>query len=111
MLFFLLRGNLPWTHVSNRDWGTVRAATAQIHEIKRSITGAKMASGHPAEFGRFLDDVRALSFDASPDYDGYRRRFRALYEEQHRGSSKHRVLDWAPLPSPDDKVGVLARGK
>jgi hypothetical protein len=106
MLLYLLRGNFPWTHVSHRDWGTMRAATVQTHELKLSVAGEQMASGHPPEFGHFLDDVRALSFDASPDYDGYRRRFQDV-RERCGVSDESRVLDWTPLPKPDVEIGIL----
>jgi hypothetical protein len=106
MLLYLLRGNLPWTHVSHRDWGTWRAATMQTHELKLSSSGEPLASGHPPEFGHFLDDVRALSFDASPDYDGYRRRFQDV-RERCGVSDESRVLDWTPLPKPDVEIGIL----
>jgi hypothetical protein len=106
MLLYLLRGDLPWTHVSHRDWGTWRAATMQTHELKLSSSGEPLAGGHPPEFGHFLDDVRALFFDASPDYDGYRRRFQDVYE-RCGVSDRSRVLDWTPLPKPDVEIGIL----
>lgn len=104
ILLFLLRGDLPWRRHS-RGRGTIFGKLAQVREKKLAWTGSRLALGLPAEFGQLLDYARGLRFDEQPDYDGWRLKFRTLFEQS--GYSNDRTFDWtilkdetSPFPPP-----------
>jgi len=71
-------------------------AISQIRMLKTKWSGSKLANGYPAEFGRFLDETRALGFDEIPPYLQYLDMFGDLYS--HSGfDNSDKTLDWSPV--------------
>lgn len=55
----------------------------------------EICAGLPAEYGTVLQKVRALSFEETPDYEGYIRLLsRAVGGNSERSLS--RAFDWGP---------------
>ncbi|KAL1725381.1 kinase-like domain-containing protein [Schizophyllum commune] len=64
----LLCGRLPWQNLYG----------AEILPEKAKWSGAAIGACHPPIFGAFLDDARAMAFDAEPQYAVWKQRFRDL---------------------------------
>ena len=93
-LLFLLRGGLPWLKPDPRS--TIFGKMAQIRMLKTSYTGQQLADGHPIEFGTFLDEIRALSFDEVPPYSRFLDMFNDLYLRSGL-DPQNESLDWNPV--------------
>ncbi|CCF58649.1 hypothetical protein KAFR_0F00520 [Kazachstania africana CBS 2517] len=70
VFFYFLRGQLPWQGLKAPN---NKLKYEKIGEKKRSTNVYDLAQGLPVQFGRYLEIVRNLSFDETPDYDGYRK--------------------------------------
>jgi len=92
VLFFLLRGDLPWRSGSNTE--SIQRSMSRIRAFKAACTGAALATNFPPEFGDLLDYTRALRFDHIPDYDHLAARFQSL--AQRLGCESHQPLEWSP---------------
>ena len=73
------------------------ACVARIRAVKEHVTGFQLAEEHslPLEFGQILDQVRALKFDETPDYSGYRKAFQEVW---NRHELSGHDLDWSTDP-------------
>ena len=69
VFFYLLRGHLPWQGLKAPN---NKRKYEKIGEKKRSTSVYDLAQGLPIQFGRYLEIVRNLGFDETPDYEGYR---------------------------------------
>ncbi|KAF8286236.1 putative casein kinase 1 isoform 2 [Trypanosoma cruzi] len=65
LLFYFLRGSLPWQGLKSQpnDYRYTR-----ICDMKAKTSSETLADGHPKEFARLLDYVRALKFEETPNY-------------------------------------------
>lgn len=70
VFFYFLRGQLPWQGLKAPN---NKQKYEKIGEKKRSTNVYDLAQGLPIQFGRYLEIVRNLSFEETPDYEGYRR--------------------------------------
>ena len=70
VFFYFLRGQLPWQGLKAPN---NKQKYEKIGEKKRSTNVYDLAQGFPIQFGRYLEIVRNLSFDETPDYEGYRK--------------------------------------
>ncbi|KAI5899215.1 kinase-like protein [Schizophyllum commune H4-8] len=59
-------------------WHKRRTYDEEFLPEKCKWSGSDLAAGHPPVFGAFLDDARAMAYDAEPDYSGWKLRFREL---------------------------------
>ncbi|CCF56166.1 hypothetical protein KAFR_0A07320 [Kazachstania africana CBS 2517] len=69
VFFYFLRGQLPWQGLKAPN---NKQKYEKIGEKKRVTNVYDLAQGLPIQFGRYLEIVRNLSFDETPDYEGYR---------------------------------------
>ncbi|EDO15445.1 hypothetical protein Kpol_1027p20 [Vanderwaltozyma polyspora DSM 70294] len=69
VFFYFLRGQLPWQGLKAPN---NKQKYEKIGEKKRSTNVYDLAQGLPIQFGRYLEIVRNLSFEETPDYEGYR---------------------------------------
>lgn len=94
-LIWLLKGTLPWSHVPGTSLAEIQR---QVYELKRDMSPSDICEGLPHEFEDFLKDVRSLGHEQEPDYAGYQRRFRYLFEAKHYVFDYH--YDWCPKQKP-----------
>lgn len=77
LLEFLRTDGLPW----DKDYpimATIAFTRRQMYNGKRAWSGERFANGYDATFGEFLEEVRAMKFEAIPDYQGWVNKFSKL---------------------------------
>ncbi|PFH53192.1 hypothetical protein AMATHDRAFT_55689 [Amanita thiersii Skay4041] len=92
VFMYFLRGGLPWQGL--------RAATnkqkyEKIGEKKQSTPINELCEGFPEEFAIYMNYVRKLGFEETPDYDFLRELFTKVLKTQ--GESEDGVYDWMLL--------------
>lgn len=101
VLLYLLRGGLPWEN--NSDRGTIFGEMARVRVLKTLWSGSKLAEGYPPEFGKFLDEARALEFEQTPPYARYLQMFEDLYLQTGFHETPA-VFDWSPVPLQNGEI-------
>jgi serine/threonine protein kinase len=91
IFIYLATGSLPWRHLAVEQ----SSAFAAILETKSQLPIEELCRGLPPAFGRYLAAVRGLGFVERPDYSGYRRLFRELFDE--RGFVYNYRYDWVMM--------------
>ncbi|PPR02003.1 hypothetical protein CVT24_011126 [Panaeolus cyanescens] len=71
VLLSLLRGSLPWHNLCDSGTGTAVGRIIHIRRKMENWTGARLAEGHPAIFGKLLDYARGLGFNEPIDYNTF----------------------------------------
>lgn len=94
VFMYFLRGGLPWQGL--------RAATnkqkyEKIGEKKQSTPIAELCEGFPEEFAIYMNYVRKLGFEETPDYDFLRELFMKVLKST--GEEEDLVFDWMMLNS------------
>ncbi|EKM78588.1 hypothetical protein AGABI1DRAFT_40864 [Agaricus bisporus var. burnettii JB137-S8] len=92
VFMYFLRGGLPWQGL--------RAATnkqkyEKIGEKKQSTPIVELCEGFPEEFAIYMNYVRKLGFEESPDYDFLRELFTKVLKTL--GEQEDGVYDWMNL--------------
>ncbi|KAG6915864.1 hypothetical protein DXG01_009571 [Tephrocybe rancida] len=92
VFMYFLRGGLPWQGL--------RAATnkqkyEKIGEKKQTTPIGELCEGFPEEFAIYMNYVRKLGFEESPDYDFLRELFSKVLKTL--GESEDGVFDWMLL--------------
>ncbi|CAL9733031.1 casein kinase I homolog 2 [Monosporozyma unispora] len=78
VFFYFLRGQLPWQGLKAPN---NKQKYEKIGEKKRSTNVYDLAQGLPIQFGRYLEIVRNLAFDETPDYEGYRQLLLSILDD------------------------------
>ncbi|PWO01316.1 kinase-like protein [Tilletiopsis washingtonensis] len=90
VFMYFLRGGLPWQGLKA---ATNKQKYEKIGEKKQSTPIKELCEGFPEEFGIYLNYVRKLGFEETPDYDFLRELLgKALHGEVDDG-----VYDWMML--------------
>ncbi|AAS53411.1 AFR040Wp [Eremothecium gossypii ATCC 10895] len=92
VFFYFLRGQLPWQGLKAPN---NKQKYEKIGEKKRSTNVYDLSQGLPVQFGRYLEIVRNLGFEETPDYDGYRKLLLSTLEEL--GLEYDGEYDWMKL--------------
>ncbi|KAH7927910.1 kinase-like protein [Leucogyrophana mollusca] len=92
VFMYFLRGGLPWQGL--------RAATnkqkyEKIGEKKQTTVISELCEGFPEEFGIYMNYVRKLGFEESPDYDFLRELFTKVLK--NIGEQDDGIFDWMLL--------------
>ncbi|KAJ7284580.1 kinase-like protein [Mycena rebaudengoi] len=92
VFMYFLRGGLPWQGL--------RAATnkqkyEKIGEKKQTTPIVELCEGFPEEFGIYMNYVRKLGFEETPDYDFLRELFSKVMKSA--GEQEDLVFDWMLL--------------
>lgn len=78
-------GTLPWHRMWNERKDQPKYAKMSegefIATVKRKTPMEVLCAGLPKEFADFVMSARNLDFDEKPNYDGYRKMFRKLFDE------------------------------
>ena len=89
---YFLRGSLPWMGLDAKDR---KQKYERICEVKSGTSLEELCAGFPPEFSRYLQAVRNLRFDETPDYAQYRAWFRDLFIKQ--GFVYDYQYDWVTM--------------
>jgi len=95
VFIYLLAGMLPWQGLRARN---KRQKDEMICEKKMATSAEVLCRGFPHEFVTFVLYVRALRFEAEPDYSYLRKLFRDLFVRN--GFQDDYVFDWTILKWP-----------
>ncbi|KAG1299684.1 hypothetical protein G6F66_000623 [Rhizopus arrhizus] len=92
VFMYFLRGSLPWQGLKA---ATNKQKYEKIGEKKQTTPVKELCEGFPEEFGIYLQYVRKLGFEETPDYDFLRELFnKVLYR---LGEKDDGVYDWMLL--------------
>ncbi|WFD20034.1 non-specific serine/threonine protein kinase [Malassezia caprae] len=92
VFMYFLRGSLPWQGLKA---ATNKQKYEKIGEKKQSTPIKELCEGFPEEFGIYLNYVRKLGFEETPDYDFLRELFSKVLRD--RGVVEDGVYDWLLL--------------
>lgn len=90
VFMYFLRGGLPWQGLKA---ATNKQKYEKIGEKKQSTPIKELCEGFPEEFGIYLNYVRKLGFEETPDYDF----LRELLSKALHGEVDDGVYDWMML--------------
>ncbi|CAD6575988.1 MAG: casein kinase I [Tremellales sp. Tagirdzhanova-0007] len=92
VFFYFLRGGLPWQGLKA---ATNKQKYEKIGEKKQTTPIPELVEGYPQEFAIYLNYVRKLTFDETPDYDFLRELF--LTALKNNGDEDDGTYDWMML--------------
>ncbi|BGP13930.1 hypothetical protein JCM10213_002574 [Rhodosporidiobolus nylandii] len=92
VFMYFLRGGLPWQGLKA---ATNKQKYEKIGEKKQSTPIKELAEGFPDEFAIYLNYVRKLGFEETPDYDFLRELFTKVLKNS--GETEDGVYDWMLL--------------
>ncbi|KAF4614867.1 hypothetical protein D9613_002705 [Agrocybe pediades] len=89
VFMYFLRGSLPWQGLKA---ATNKQKYEKIGEKKQTTPIKELCEGFPEEFGIYLNYVRKLGFEETPDYDFLRELFTKVLRSS--GEVEDGVFDW-----------------
>ncbi|KAI8877007.1 kinase-like protein [Backusella circina FSU 941] len=89
VFMYFLRGSLPWQGLKA---ATNKQKYERIGEKKQTTPVKELCESFPEEFGIYLQYVRKLGFEESPDYDFLRELFNKVLRRM--GESDDGIYDW-----------------
>ncbi|CAE6504585.1 unnamed protein product [Rhizoctonia solani] len=92
VFMYFLRGGLPWQGLKA---ATNKQKYEKIGEKKQTTPIKELCEGFPEEFSIYLNYVRRLGFEESPDYDFLRELFSKVLKNM--GEPEDGVYDWMML--------------
>ncbi|KAI8383001.1 kinase-like domain-containing protein [Blakeslea trispora] len=92
VFMYFLRGSLPWQGLKA---ATNKQKYEKIGEKKQTTPVKDLCGGFPEEFGIYLQYVRKLGFEETPDYDFLRELFDKVLERQSDHDDS--LYDWTLL--------------
>ncbi|EKM55451.1 uncharacterized protein PHACADRAFT_256083 [Phanerochaete carnosa HHB-10118-sp] len=92
VFMYFLRGSLPWQGLKA---ATNKQKYEKIGEKKQTTPIKELCEGFPEEFGIYLNYVRKLGFEETPDYDFLRELFAKILK--NNGDVEDSVYDWNSL--------------
>jgi casein kinase 1 len=89
VFMYFLRGILPWQGLKA---ATNKQKYEKIGEKKQTTPIKELCEGYPEEFGIYLNYVRKLGFEETPDYDFLRELFTKVL--RNNGDIEDDIFDW-----------------
>ncbi|PCH38192.1 CK1/CK1/CK1-G protein kinase [Wolfiporia cocos MD-104 SS10] len=89
VFMYFLRGSLPWQGLKA---ATNKQKYEKIGEKKQTTPIKELCEGFPEEFGIYLNYVRKLGFEETPDYDFLRELFAKVMKNNNDADDG--VYDW-----------------
>ncbi|KIJ69257.1 hypothetical protein HYDPIDRAFT_81167 [Hydnomerulius pinastri MD-312] len=89
VFMYFLRGSLPWQGLKA---ATNKQKYEKIGEKKQTTVIKDLCEGYPEEFGIYLNYVRKLGFEETPDYDFLRELFAKVMKNNN--DIDDGVFDW-----------------
>ncbi|OJA17283.1 hypothetical protein AZE42_13033 [Rhizopogon vesiculosus] len=93
ILIYFLHRSLPWASLGSDDQDL-------ILQSKQGTSIYDLCFAIPSEFASFLVYARSLAFEDKPDYDRFRKLFKALLSREENPAN---IFDW------DQPVGIEKR--
>ncbi|KAF8339918.1 kinase-like domain-containing protein [Cantharellus anzutake] len=103
VFMYFLRGSLPWQGLKAAN---NKQKYERIGEKKQSVPIADLCDGYPEEFAIYLNYVRKLGFEETPDYEFLRELFAKVLRAA--GEVDDSMFDWKLL---NNKQGWQASSK
>merc|ERR1712137_411564 len=91
MLFYLLRGALPWSGMTGRD---KEERYRKIKEKKMDTPINELGKGYPQQFQTYLEYCRKLGFKQRPDYNMLYGLFRSLRVSEDADGDGDSMFQW-----------------
>jgi serine/threonine protein kinase len=101
VLIYFLRGGLPWQNVNCSR----RRRRKVIGDSKKSVSLEQLCEGIPIEFLEYMQLVRTLQYDSSPDYKHLRKLFKRCFRRE--GFKKDFVYDWSTFEPTSDAASLV----
>ncbi|KAI8060984.1 kinase-like domain-containing protein [Gongronella butleri] len=98
VFMYFLRGSLPWQGLKA---ATNKQKYEKIGEKKQSTTVKELCAGYPNEFAIYLQYVRKLGFEETPDYDFLRDLFNKVLDREGPDDG---VYDWMIVEKAKQEV-------
>ncbi|KAH7106232.1 kinase-like protein [Auriculariales sp. MPI-PUGE-AT-0066] len=92
VFLYFLRGSLPWQGLKA---ATNRQKYERIGEKKQTTPISDLCEGFPEEFAIYMNYVRKLGFEETPDYDFLRELFSKVLKAN--GEEDDGMFDWVTL--------------
>ncbi|KAF8599652.1 kinase-like protein [Ceratobasidium sp. AG-I] len=92
VFLYFLRGGLPWQGLKA---ATNKQKYEKIGEKKQTTPVTELCAGFPEETAIFMNYVRKLGFEETPDYDFLRELFTKMLKDA--GEVDDGVMDWMLL--------------
>ncbi|EGO18694.1 hypothetical protein SERLADRAFT_481029 [Serpula lacrymans var. lacrymans S7.9] len=89
VFMYFLRGSLPWQGLKA---ATNKQKYEKIGEKKQTTPIRELSEGYPEEFGIYLNYVRKLGFEETPDYDFLRELFAKVIKNNNDVDDG--IFDW-----------------
>jgi len=89
VFMYFLRGSLPWQGLKA---ATNKQKYEKIGEKKQTTPIKELCDGFPEEFGIYLNYVRKLGFEETPDYEFLRELFAKVIK--NNGDVDDQIYDW-----------------
>ena len=89
VLIFLSKGELPWQHINAKS---KEERNEKILEKKIAISSARLCSGLPHEFVKFLDHTKNLEYTQKPDYEFLRNLLKCVIKDNN--IIPNYIFDW-----------------
>lgn len=99
VLIYLLKGSLPWQGITAQH-KQLRYEKVKAKKIESLV--ANLCQGVPDEFAQYLNYVKNLKFDETPDYQKLLHLFRNLYIQ--KGFKEDFEYDWKSKQSDLDTI-------
>ncbi|KAJ7905649.1 CK1/CK1/CK1-G protein kinase [Mycena olivaceomarginata] len=106
VFMYFLRGSLPWQGLKA---ATNKQKYEKIGEKKQTTPIKELCEGFPEEFGIYLNYVRKLGFEETPDYDFLRELFTKVMKNNN--DLDDGVFDWNLLNGKVGRAGRRPWGK
>lgn len=92
VFFYFLTGQLPWQGLKAPN---NKQKYEKIGEKKRTTNVYDLGQGFPTQFARYLEIVRNLAFDETPDYNGYKKLLLSVLDDL--STTMDGEYDWMKL--------------
>jgi serine/threonine protein kinase len=100
VLIYFIKGKLPWQGIGTKL--TKEEKYNLIMESKINTTIEDLCLGIPNEFKTYMNYVKELKFDDTPDYNMLYKLFNSLYTTE--GYEYDNIFDWTKLKNKSNKI-------
>ncbi|EAR96474.1 Serine/Threonine kinase domain protein (macronuclear) [Tetrahymena thermophila SB210] len=93
LLLYFAKGTLVWQNLQFKE---KEERFKKIAELKQTTPHEHMCRGLPKQFHEFLNLVKSLTFEQTPEYDRYRSLFSSCYNQSFSTPESQSCYDWCP---------------
>lgn len=104
VLIYLLKGSLPWSNLP--VIGKIEKLR-QISDMKQRLSSQELCKRLPEEFASYMDYVKGLLFQDTPNYAFIKKLFRTL-EIKCSFEREKKMFDWEDLPDTVENYEIVS---